>query len=331
MDGEADTWALVLAAGEGTRLSSLTTAASGKTVPKQFCSLYDGPSLLQAALARAQAVTDDGLVCAVVAQQHRPWWEGALGTLPEANVIAQPRNCGTGNGILLPLFHIIARDPGANVVLLPSDHHVRQESILASVLRQAVEQLRWRSDETILLGLEPEEADSELGYIIPGRSDGRGALTVERFVEKPNLSQAQALLERGALWNAFIVVANAQGLLALFRSRIPEIVNQMQAAVCADLEAGSSGMAATSHLYERLPTVDFSRDIIPGQETNLRVLPVPRCGWSDLGTPKRVAQALQQVPHPQTTRLDLHRVWGHLSLARQHERLFARSVQDHGA
>ncbi|MGH2448701.1 MAG: hypothetical protein ACRDFS_08900, partial [Chloroflexota bacterium] len=29
-----------------------------------------------------------------------------------------------------------------------------------------------------------------------------------------------------------------------------------------------------------------------------RVLPVPHCGWSDLGTPKRVAAALHQLSQP---------------------------------
>ncbi len=38
------TWALVLAAGEGSRLRALTTT-NGVAVPKQFCSLQGGPSL----------------------------------------------------------------------------------------------------------------------------------------------------------------------------------------------------------------------------------------------------------------------------------------------
>ena len=56
MYGDADTWALVLAAGEDSRLRSLTTVPSGTSIPKQFCSLHDGPSLLHEALQRARAV-----------------------------------------------------------------------------------------------------------------------------------------------------------------------------------------------------------------------------------------------------------------------------------
>ena len=322
---QANTWALVLAAGEGSRLRSLTTTSCGTAIPKQFCSLYDGPSLLHEALGRARAVAADAHICAVVATQHRRWWTGALRALPADNVIVQPANRGTGNGILLPLLTLAARDPGARIVLLPSDHHVRQEAVLACALRGAVAQLRWRRDETLLLGLEPEEADPELGYIVPGASDGGGALTVARFVEKPPAAQARELIRAGGLWNAFIVVSTAQALLTLFRRRVPEVVEGMQEALRAERTAGSTG-AVLTELYERLPAIDFSRDIVAGQEPCLRALPVSPCGWSDLGTPKRVADALRAIPRPERA------AWAgvgvaHLSLAAQQSRLMLEQAR----
>lgn len=314
-----NTWTLVLAAGEGTRLRSLTTFASGTPIPKQFCSLFEGPSLLHEALKRARAVSDDAHTCVVVAQQHRSWWEGALDSVPPENIIVQPRNRGTANGILLPLLQILARDPGAQIVLLPSDHHVRQEPILAAALRRAVAQLPRRPDETFLLGIQPQEADPELGYILPGESDERGALTVARFVEKPPAAHARDLIRSGGLWNAFIVASSAPALLALFRRRIPEIVEQMQAAIQQDRDAGAAGRSV-AQLYRHLPIIDFSRDIVPGQESVLRVVRVPSCGWSDLGTPKRVAEAVCGAPRPPgSARSNIS--FARLSLAAQHSRL----------
>jgi mannose-1-phosphate guanylyltransferase len=86
-------------------------------------------------------------------------------------------------------------------VLLPSDHHVRREAIRLCALRQAAEQLHWRSDEPVLLGLEAERPDPPLGYIMPGRSDGRGARETLQVVEKPSLARARELIEQGGLWN----------------------------------------------------------------------------------------------------------------------------------
>lgn len=324
MHGESCTWALILAAGEGTRLRALTTAPSGWTVPKQYCSLYDGPSLLQEAVRRAGAVAPLARTCAIVAEQHRRWWEPALSALPAPNRIAQPANRGTAAGILLPLLHIIARDPAAKIVLLPSDHHVHREPILAAALKRADEQLDWRLDEVLLLGLEPEEPDPELGYIVPEHSDGRGALRVRQFVEKPAAEHARALMGRGALWNVFIVASTAQALLGLFRRRAPELVAAMQAAVRSDL-LRAAGAVATRELYDRLPSLDFSSDILPGEEANLRVLPVPPCGWNDLGTPRRVAGVLNIADRPAPA---AHAAPAPcLSLAAQHAMLSASSAR----
>jgi mannose-1-phosphate guanylyltransferase len=317
---ETNAWAVVLAAGEGSRLRALTTLPSGAAVPKQFCSLYEGPSLLQEALRRGESVVGRSRLCAVVAAQHRLWWEGALGSLPARNVIVQPQNRGTANGILLPLMHLLQRDPSARVVLLPSDHHVLQESVLTSSLRDAVEQLEWRFDETLLLGIAPVEADPDLGYILPGETDRRGALTVARFIEKPPQALARELIRAGGLWNAFIVASTATALLDLFRARIPDIVEAMRAAVQRDLERGS-GAAAVTELYQRLPTIDFSRDIVAGQESKLRVLPVRPCGWSDLGTPKRVLDVLHRGRRPKAAFAGMPADPAYLSLAAQHERM----------
>ena len=51
--GEDPLWAVVLAGGDGSRLSGLTRGPDGVVVPKQFCSLDGGPSLLQSAIDRA--------------------------------------------------------------------------------------------------------------------------------------------------------------------------------------------------------------------------------------------------------------------------------------
>jgi mannose-1-phosphate guanylyltransferase len=284
------TWALVLAAGEGRRLRSLTTSSSGIAVPKQFCSLYEGPSLLEQTLARAGALSDSAHICVVVAAQHRRWWQPALRALPAGNVIVQPQNRGTANGILLGLLTIARRDPAARIVLLPSDHHVRQEAILAAALRAALPQLERQGETVLLLGVQPEEGDPELGYILPGAPDAAGLLTVERFIEKPSAARARELIGAGGLWNTFIVLSRARTLLALLERSMPRILERMSGAL--GREAGAAGAQALAELYERLPIVDFSSDVMAGQESVLRVLPVPRCGWTDLGTPRRVAQAL---------------------------------------
>lgn len=323
MTSRGNTWALILAAGEGSRLRSLTTR-NGVAIPKQFCSLNGGPSLLQEALQRAAAVTRLDRTCAIVAAQHRRWWEVPLFHLPEANVIVQPENRGTAHGILLPLLQIAARDPEATIVLLPADHHVEDEVAFAESLRKASTLARADRDSIYLLGVEPDGPDTELGYILPRNGQSIRASAVARFIEKPALPQAQTLLEQGALWNVFVIAATARALLGMFLRRCPESVAQFREALAIDFD--THGMAVED-LYELLPMVDFSRDIMEGQESLLKVLPVPQCGWSDLGTPQRVEATLRKLPEIHVRRPRMDSAMPQLSLAAQHARLAFSGAQ----
>jgi mannose-1-phosphate guanylyltransferase len=315
-------WALVLAAGSGTRLQSLTVDSTGASVPKQFCSLHGGSSLLEEALARAAVVACPAQTIVVVADEHRRHWQNALTALPPHNVIVQPRNRGTANGILLGVSAILSLAPEALVAILPSDHYVEREDVLAKALERAMAAIT--SDECAgsigFLGIEPDSADPELGYIVRGEPRGDGTYTVARFVEKPSREVAAELLRRRALWNSFLLVARGAALVDLIESRFP-----VEVAAFRSLWQRAAWSARLSReleqLYERLPEIDFSRGVVESASAPLHVVQVPSCGWSDLGTPQRVADCLEQLsvvarkPPSRTSRAR------HVNLAEAHARL----------
>src|SRR5258707_1347632 len=159
---QLNNWAVVLAAGDGSRLRGLKRDERGIPIPKQFCSLQGGHCLWQEALQRAAAVAPLQRICSVVSEQHRQWWMPILSYLPEQNVIAQPLNRGTAYGILLPLLRIFERDPEATVVLLPADHYLRDEEVMTSSLRRAAELANADRGSIYLLAVEPDEPATEL-------------------------------------------------------------------------------------------------------------------------------------------------------------------------
>jgi mannose-1-phosphate guanylyltransferase len=244
---------------------------------------------------RGCAVADGGRVCAIVADHHHRWWCKALRGLRSTNVIVQPSNRGTAIGILLPLLKILARDRLARIVVLPSDHFVRDEGGLARSLRLAASLTETPESNLVLLGISPDHPDPEFGYIVPDRPDRHGTFRVQRFVEKPDWATATGLLDAGALWNSFIFAVRGAALLELYRRRHSTIVDAMA-------KAFTSGKAALGELYERLPNLDFSRAVLEGAEDTLRVLAVPGCGWSDLGTPQRVAECVRRCNASLTAR-----------------------------
>jgi len=324
MSSASRTWAVVLAAGEGTRLASLTRDATGKSVPKQFCSLNGGSALVHDALRRARRIAPPQQVCAIVAQQHSRYWRKALQALPAGNIIVQPQNRGTANGVLLCVLTILERDPLARIVFLPADHFVLDESALARALCDLTVHLNHSSDGLTLIGIGPDEADPELGYIVPGRMLSDGSHTVIRFVEKPPLPAARQLLRGGALWNSFIFAATGSALLGLLRRHMPMSVEEMATALARDARSGG---AALSELYERLPSVDFSSTVVQGAESSLRVVVAPACGWSDLGTPQRVADTLRRLEEERLESTTHHPAAGSvgpvrafINLAAQHAR-----------
>lgn len=287
-------WALILAGGEGSRLQSLTMTASGVAVPKQFCSFGGDASLLHDTLRRAESVTLSERTCVVVSEHHRLWWQALDLSIPGENVIRQPLNRGTATGILLPLLTILHRDPDAGLLVLPSDHFVLNESVLAACLRAAMFTVRRRPEQIVILGIEPEEPDPELGYIVAEDAVGTNLRSVTEFVEKPSQAVARALIARGGVWNSFIFATHGRTLLRAFEERCPELVEEMRQIV--SITEPFAQQAELADLYERAPNLDFSRDILQWSPALLRVLTVPACGWSDLGTPRRVTETLSRFP-----------------------------------
>lgn len=293
MNPSVSPWAIVLAAGDGTRLRALTVDEDGAAVPKQYCSLTGRRTLLGDALARARATVPADRIATIVAAKHRPFWQREFSGRPQAlrdQLVVQPRNAGTAAGVLLPLLHILEQDRNATVALFASDHHVEQPDVLQGALERAFEATDDEPSSATLLGIMPDAPETEYGWIVP--EPGVGPVRrVAHFVEKPPILVAERLCSGGGLWNSLLLVARAEALLDMIAARLPRLTYLFFRAFEAPKPARA---AMIEHLYDEIEDADFSRDVLQGGEDDLRVLEVPPCGWTDLGTPHRVAECLQR-------------------------------------
>jgi mannose-1-phosphate guanylyltransferase len=291
-----DAWAIVLAGGDGTRVRELTKGPNGGSVPKQYCTFGGDKSLLRLALERARSVVGANRVVTVVAEQHRPWWERELGRIPgdfpAENVVVQPANRGTAVGVLLGLARVVSRQGSlARVLVLPSDHYVRREETLIRYLEAGIIATRHDPSRLVLLGMTPEAGDPDYGWIVAPAASKGVARPVVQFVEKPDRASSLRLLERGALLNSFIFVVRAATLLLLYRKVMPEVLRRFMPRLS---RPDGWARSALQRLYGRLPSRDFSREVLQRCTDDLAVVPVPPCGWSDLGTPARLIRFQQQ-------------------------------------
>ncbi len=281
-------WAVVLAGGDGTRVSLLSRGSTGELAPKQYCAFGSGEPLVRQALRRAAGLVPRSRIVVVVAEQHQRHWREALSDLPRENIVVQPRNRGTAPGILLPVLEIVLhRDRDARVLVLPADHHVGSEDILQRTLREAARAVRRPGAPVVLLGMAGEEGDHEYGWILSAVRPLAGVRPVLSFVEKPDPQTSRRLASDGALVNSFILASQARTLVRLFEDTVPDLARMMVPFVLA-----GSPRAGLHHLYDEIPTLDFSRSVLERAPGSLGVLAVPPCGWSDLGTPSRLQRFL---------------------------------------
>jgi len=248
--------------------------------------IHAGQSLLQATVQRALRWSAPERTMVVVARERKVLAHDQLQEFGAIDIVAQPSNRGTGPGLLLPLSRILALDPLAHVVVLPSDHYVRHAPSFERSVRDAIDSSQ---QEIALVGAVPERAETQYGWIVK-RRENSGADVVECFCEKPPATVAEQLLADGALWNTFVMAGSVRHFWALACEHLPVLASRFGA--YSDAVGAPDEAVALQALYTRLPSADFSRDVLE-KAGHLRVVTLGSCGWSDWGTPERVLESLR--------------------------------------
>jgi len=296
-------WALVLATGDNDgEADAMGASTEGASADRAGTTQRDSPgkaaTLLRGVLHRAAAVAHRTRVWAVVTQQRRRRLDGPLWFVPASSFVVLPEHGSTTYGILMGLLQILRRDPAARIVVLPSSYHMRDERPLIRSLRYAAAHTVLRPDDLFILGAEPEVPDPGLPGIVVGPDDHRGAFAVAQLVDRSSAAPSHAVAERRLLWNTGILAGPVHAFLRLLERRIPDVVAAAQAVI------GGTDPVAAAELNARLLGLDFHRDVLPGQERYLNVLPVPRGGGiglraSERSIDTRLYPALDQQAAPQ--------------------------------
>jgi mannose-1-phosphate guanylyltransferase len=188
--------------------------------------------------------------------------------------------------VLLATAIVSTSDPGAVMVVTPSDHGVRDGAEFRDGVMKAATHVRRHADEVVLLGVEPQSAAGDYGWIVTTDAHLDGTCEVASFVEKPSLALAEQLFASGAVWNTMVLVARAEGLLALYRRQAPDLAAAFEGLRFLSLTRRQHHLR---QMYRHLPMVDFSHDVLT-RAVGLQCLAWrSSIGWTDLGTPERLA------------------------------------------
>jgi mannose-1-phosphate guanylyltransferase len=289
-------WAVILAGGNGSRLQTLTRRVSGDDRPKQFCSLCGEHTLLtQTRLRLSRAIAKERTLFSVVREHERFYTRELAGVRP-SRIVVQPANKGTTIAIIYALHRLLqvaGLDEDPIVGFFPTDHYYADEEGFVAAVRLAFEVCRRRRESLLLLGAQAQYPEVEYGWIEPSAGLKCGVASslfrVNRFWEKPSLHVAEILLARGCLWNTFVMIGRAKTFL--------DVLNAASSDLLAPFETiGRCGGARTlDDLYAKFPSGDFSRQVLSSCAPWLTVLAMGNIGWSDLGTPERVASVARSM------------------------------------
>ncbi len=243
---------------------------------------------LEMTLSRARSIAPREQIVAVVARAQNRYWSEPLAVLPSANVIVQPYHRGSAIEVLLAVLTILERDPLVRIMAMPSHYYVSDETALADGLLDAATPTAQTRNNLALIGIKPEGADPESGYIVPGRWFEDGTRSLVRIVKPSGKTLARDLVARGALWDSSIIAARALVLLGILRVCVPDLVDQMETAMAQGPDVRHR---ALTQLHARLPSVDLPHVLAHGAEAKCRVITSRSCGWSNLASAQRTTTA----------------------------------------
>lgn len=269
---------VLLCGGSGTRLWPL----SRKSYPKQFASLLSQESLFQASARRlsgpgfgAPVVVTNSDFRFIVTEQL-----GGAGIDPAA-VLIEPEGRNTAPAVLAAALWLARTDPGALMLVAPSDHVIPDPKAFAAALDTGAEAAR--AGRMVTFGITPDRAETGYGWLElqAAPNGGAEALDLIRFVEKPDPDTAQNMLDQGRfLWNAGIFLFSVETILAAFEAHAPNLMAPVRAA----LDQGRADLGFLRLAPEPWADAgDISIDYAVMEHAgNLSVVPYS-AGWSDLG------------------------------------------------
>ncbi|MEM7327828.1 MAG: AGE family epimerase/isomerase [Pseudomonadota bacterium] len=263
---------VILCGGGGTRLWPLSTPKR----PKQFLSLTTENTMVENTLSRFQSTSVETITFAkasvVGSKQHERLLQNLL---PDCRKILEPFGRDSAPAIAAAC---LAAEPDALLLILPADHDILD----IGAFHRAIESAATAAEKgaIVTFGIEPSAPATGYGYIKAKNGDCENALTVEAFVEKPDLKTAESYLAEGSYyWNAGIFLFRVETMLNALTHFAPDVIDGVRASLISDDACGIIHLEPEA--FARTPSISIDYAVME-KAKNVKTVPV-NMGWSDVG------------------------------------------------
>jgi mannose-1-phosphate guanylyltransferase/mannose-6-phosphate isomerase len=268
---------VLLSGGSGTRLWPLSREAH----PKQFLALAGEDTMLQATWRRVAPIADRAPIV-VAGEEHRFLVAEQLrqAGAPTPAIILEPVGRNTAPAIAAAALQAMAEGDDPLLLVLPSDHVVRDADAFRAAVRAASPAAA--GGALVTFGIVPTVAETGFGYIQAVAAGPGEVRKVQRFVEKPDAATAQSWLDAGGyFWNSGMFLFRASRFLDALQRFRPDILGGVRTALDGARRDGDfirldrDAFAATP-----ADSIDYA---VMERTDDAMVLPVD-IGWSDVGS-----------------------------------------------
>ena len=271
---------VVLSGGAGSRLWPLSTSAR----PKQHHCLTGEDTMLAETLKRVAGIEgvdrQPGMI--IGSSVHAATSRATLERLGEGagRVISEPSGKNTAPAAALACLAALQETDDALVLLLPSDHHIGDVAAFRAAISTAARHAS--GGKLVAFGIMPTRPETGYGYIQRGEAVG-DAFTIARFVEKPPLADAEAMLAEGGYdWNAGVFLFHAQTYLEELGRQKPDMLMATKAAFDAANVDANGDLTPAIEAWDSIE--GDSIDYAVMQDTQLGMVVPVDMTWSDLGS-----------------------------------------------
>lgn len=276
--------ALIMAGGKGTRFWPLSTEKK----PKQFLNLIGNETMIQMTVSRIKPIIPMERIFVCTGQMYVDFVKEQIPELPESNIIIEPEGRNTTPCIALSAFIIDRYYKDSTMIVLPSDHLIKDEDKFRRILISANNFLDNNNKAIVTLGMKPNKPETGYGYIkykeFIVKKDEFNIFKVVNFEEKPDEEKAKEYLRSGDyLWNGGMFLWKTKNIINEIRkysSNTYEVLKDIEEASEENLQN------IINERYHETEAISIDYSVLE-KSKNVYVMP-SEIGWDDIGTWKSV-------------------------------------------